>query len=72
MTRRERAHLLRVLRGTGLELIWQPRKGYYVARCPSCSGRLEIHTDAPSPDLAIICRGRVDGQATPKEAALVH
>lgn len=71
MTTTEARHLLRVLRGAGLKLTRQ-RLGYYVARCPSCGGRLEVYPDAPSPDLAIICRGRVEIIPAPQESVHVH
>lgn len=71
MTARERSHLLRVLRGAGLELVLQPQ-GYYVARCPSCGGRLEVHPDAPSPDLALVCMGRVELRLVGEEVSGVH
>ena len=58
-------------RRAGLKLTLQPQD-YYVGCCPSYSDRHEVHPDAPSPDLAVSCRGRVDIHVLPEEFFCVH
>ncbi len=72
MTRRERVHLMSVLGEAGIKLTLQSA-GFYAAVCPGCGGPLEVHLDAPIPELALLCGGRpVTIHCVEKEGKYVH